>query len=168
MAAHWTFSAVELSWAECEWCQPCNMLTSDYCTCTCTCALHKGKWMGHMKRPRYEFNSIKLVTLNYIELDKFPVGFFSPERPLGRFDLIVAMSINVSIYVSPPSVFFSEASHWPSDHMISSRPPSPPHFYLNFFWGGVGYSAAIFGWYWCFYPHPSRDSVSPVYGIFYF
>ena len=33
--------------------------------------------------------------------------------------------------------------------------------WVNFHWIGV------FNWYWCFFPHWSRDSVSPVCGIFF-
>ena len=40
--------------------------------------------------------------------------------PLGRFFHRVAMCIYV--WMSPPHVFFFQASHWPSDSMISSRP----------------------------------------------
>ena len=47
------------------------------------------------------------------------VFLFSLNRPLGRFGLVVAMSVRIS---SPPHAIVFEASHWPSDHMISSRP----------------------------------------------
>ena len=73
-------------------------------------------------------------------------------RPLGRFIHRVAMSVYICIYMSPPQAIFFEASHWPSDHMISSRPPpsspSPPRFFL-----------IICFWYCCYYPHKLRDSV---------
>ena len=46
-------------------------------------------------------------------------GNFSPNRPLGRFGLVVAMSV---LILSPPHAIFFEASHWPSDQMISSKP----------------------------------------------
>ena len=36
-----------------------------------------------------------------------------------RFGLVVAMSIYVCIYMFPFHVIFFEASHWPSDHMIT-------------------------------------------------
>ena len=42
--------------------------------------------------------------------------------PLGRSGLVVAMSVNEYIYLSPSYVIYFEASHWPSDHMISLRP----------------------------------------------
>ena len=44
--------------------------------------------------------------------------FLSKNRPLGRFFLVVAMSV----CLSPFHVIFFEASHWPSGHMIRSRP----------------------------------------------
>ena len=31
----------------------------------------------------------------------------------------------------------------------------------------LGYSCSTLLWYWCFYPHRSRDALSPVCGIFY-
>ena len=40
--------------------------------------------------------------------------YFSPNRPLGRFGLVVAMSIYIRIYMSPFHVIYFEASHWPS------------------------------------------------------
>ena len=48
---------------------------------------------------------------------------FSKNRPLGRFFHIVAMSVYLSVCLFVPfSCYFFEASHWPSDPMISSRP----------------------------------------------
>ena len=44
---------------------------------------------------------------------------FSKNRPLGRFFHRVAMSV---CGMSPFHVIFFEASHWPSGHMINSRP----------------------------------------------
>ena len=48
---------------------------------------------------------------------------FSPNRPTG---LIWSRSRDVRPYVccilSPSDAIFFEASHWPSDHMISLRP----------------------------------------------
>ena len=65
----------------------------------------------------------------------------------------------------PFALFFIEASHWPSDRMISCRPligpPStpPPGPSLSFFFGDA---ACVFNWYWCFYTYQSRELVSPV------
>ena len=72
---------------------------------------------------------------------------FTEMAPLGRFSHRVAMSVCLSgCLFAPSDAVFLEASHWPWDHMIISRPlmgppslpppPSPPApcpHYL-FFW----------------------------------
>ena len=53
------------------------------------------------------------------------IGRFVPMHKLlavGRFGLVVAMSMYVFLDISLPSVIFVEAPHWPTDHMISLRP----------------------------------------------
>ena len=100
--------------------------------------------------------------------------------PLGRVGLVVAMSVSV-----PPVPFYVifEASHWPSGHMVSSRPligqPSfttklsnPPLFFLFFFFvqkplggdcGGEGWKKCLkASWRRCYYLHRSGELVSPV------
>ena len=56
-----------------------------------------------------------------ITLGKIPQYIFK-ESALGRFFHRVVMSVHISIYISPFHVIFFEASHWPSGHMIRSRP----------------------------------------------
>ena len=78
---------------------------------------------------------------------------------LGRVGLVVAMSVCCRC-LSPSHAIFFEASHWPCDHMISSRPligqpsppPPPPH-------------SSSSNLYQSHYPHRSRELVSPVCGI---
>ena len=41
---------------------------------------------------------------------------------LGRFFHRVAMSVHVCVCVSPSHAIFFKTSHWPSGHMIRSRP----------------------------------------------
>ena len=51
------------------------------------------------------------------------VLIFTNSAPLGRVGHRVGMSVYLSGCLSAPSgAVFSEASHWPWDHMISSRP----------------------------------------------
>ena len=45
-----------------------------------------------------------------------PFQHFSPNRPLGRFGLVVAMSVYEYICLYPPNAIFFQASYWPSDH----------------------------------------------------
>ena len=49
---------------------------------------------------------------------------FTDSPPLCQVSLVVTMSVRPGRCLSVPSKcsFFFEASHWPSDHMISSRP----------------------------------------------
>ena len=48
-------------------------------------------------------------------------AWFWPNWPLGRFGLVVEMSVFCILYVPFPCNF-SKASHWPSDHMIRFWP----------------------------------------------
>ena len=101
------------------------------------------------------------------------------------------MSIYLSIYMSPSHVIYFEASHWPSDHMISSRPlighstggQNWVHQHNNICVGALHFDPWCtlnllsgqhqshhhfpgLSLYWCYNPHRLRDSVSPVCGIF--
>ena len=69
-------------------------------------------------------------------------------------------SIYLSVCLSPFHVTFFEASHWPSGHMISSKPLIGQ---LSFTpklgtWGrggrgGIKNKCLKASWRWCFYPH---------------
>jgi hypothetical protein len=48
-----------------------------------------------------------------------PPLIFTQLAPLGRFGPVVAMSV---LILSPSHEMFCEASYWPSDDMVSSRP----------------------------------------------
>ena len=61
---------------------------------------------------------LSLCTVRWFEEKKY----IFKESALGRFFHRVAMSVYVSIYLSPFHVIYFEASHWPSGHMIRSRP----------------------------------------------
>ena len=101
---------------------------------------------------------------------------FSKNRPLGQFFLVVAMSAYLFICLSVASKRnFFKASHWPSDHMISLRliigQPSPPTPLKK---NNNKKNTKKSPWRQrrrqtkkdrC-YPHWSRDSLSPVCGIF--
>ena len=107
---------------------------------------------------------------------------FFKESPLGRFFHIVAMSVLLSVcFMSPFHVTFFEDSHWPSDPMISSRPligqpsfttklsttPPPPHPGRRRQRGGIKKCLKA-SWRRCYYPHRSKDSLSPICPIFFF
>ena len=60
-------------------------------------------------------------------IDSYLIKLFTESAPLGRFSHRVAMSVCLSVCVSvclsaPSGAVFSEACHWPWDHMISSPP----------------------------------------------
>ena len=55
-------------------------------------------------------------------LDNPDQMYFPQNRPLGRFFLLVAMSVYIYICLSPPHAICFDACYWPSDHMIRSRP----------------------------------------------
>ena len=59
----------------------------------------------------------------YIEQRKETMDIwpFSPTRPSGP-SWFSSRDVRVCIYMSPFHVLFFEASHWPSGHMIRSRP----------------------------------------------
>ena len=100
-----------------------------------------------------------------------PICGISPNRPTGS---IWSSRRNVRLYVciilSPPHVIFFKASHWPSDHMISSGPligqsSFPPPLKKKChqpLWQRRQRKKL----YWCYYLHLLRDLVSPLWGIF--
>ena len=97
-----------------------------------------------------------------------PICGISPNWPTGwirssRCDV----RLYVCIILSLPRVIFFETSHWPSDHMISSRPiigqPSSPP--LKKMPPAPLVAAAKKKIYWCYYLHWLRDLVTPVWGI---
>ena len=53
------------------------------------------------------------------KVSKITLNYFQSIGPLGRCFHRVAMSVCLSVY---PLVIFFEASHWPSGHMINTRP----------------------------------------------
>ena len=61
---------------------------------------------------------------------KYVLGF-SKNRPLGWFFHRVAMSVYISIYLSPFRVIFFEASYWPSGNMIRSWPLISPNICIS-------------------------------------
>ena len=65
------------------------------------------------------FTKLILIQLHYCLAKHFP---FFKESALGRFFHRVAMSVCLSVCVSPSLAIFFKASHWPSGHMIRSRP----------------------------------------------
>ena len=98
----------------------------------------------------YFFKSLYTVKRGF-KMD-FLVGFESNRRSdwtqtfslnwsFGRLGLAVVMSVCVSLTLSPSHAMFFDASHWPSDHMITSRPligqPSFPNI-LRWWRAGVG------------------------------
>ena len=71
-------------------------------------------------------DSIILILILGVGIVCYVGWTFSKNRPQGWFFLVVPMSVYVCMYLFlcsyvPPCNFF-EASHWPSDTMISSRP----------------------------------------------
>ena len=59
---------------------------------------------------RCKTNSIILYLFNFHRIG-----------PLGRFGLVVEMSIGIYIGMSPSHAIFFEASHWPTGHMTRSQ-----------------------------------------------
>ena len=118
---------------------------------------------------------------------------FSKHRPSGPVlsqsrDVSLSATLSVCLFV-PFYVIFFEASHWPTDHMINSRPLiGQPSFTtkLSTRYGGDGGDGERRGgkrwegknkqknemkcfkafWQRCYYPHRSRDALSPVCGVF--
>ena len=109
----------------------------------------------------------------YITIHDLLHNLFHQLGPLGRVGLVVAMCVLVLSFC-PLLCDFLEASHWPSGHMISSRP------FFSFFcgpkapwrrrrrrrWGGIKQKCLKASWRRCYYPHRSKELVSPVCGIF--
>ena len=72
---------------------------------------------------------LKFLKFTCKEIKEKVVNFyiFSTNRPLSRFFLVAVTFVLVYVCMSPSNAISFEASHWPSDDMISYRPVIGPH-----------------------------------------
>ena len=98
-----------------------NIMNLQFGTNKCE-KMHIGKNHNQDICSRLSVDTWKKIVIEDDKKKKY-LKYFSKNRPLGRFFLVVAKSVpELCVCLSPPHAIFFEASNWPSDHMIRSRP----------------------------------------------